>query len=78
MQKILTFAWKQIHAVYSDRGLLIFMLLTPVALATIMGLAFGSGGGSLTISDISLAVVNLDEGAGDDNYGEAVASRSII
>lgn len=74
MQKILTFAWKQLHNVYSDPGLLLFLLITPVALATIIGLAFGSTGGSLSIETISLAVVNLDEGDGDTNYGNTIAS----
>lgn len=74
MQKLLTFAWKQLQFVYADTGLLLFMLITPVALATIMGLAFGSGGGGLTISEISIVVVNLDEGTTDTNYGENIAS----
>lgn len=74
MQKLLTFAWKQLQFVYADRGLLLFMLITPVALATIMGLAFGSSGGSFSLAEISLAVVNLDEGDGDTNYGDTIAS----
>lgn len=74
MQKLLTFAWKQLQHVYADTGLLLFMLITPIALATIMGLAFGSGGGSLTISEISVAVVNLDEGTANTNYGDNIAS----
>ena len=74
MQKILTFAWKQLQNVYSDTGLLLFMLITPVALATIIGLAFGSPGGTFSVPQISLAVVNLDEGDGDTNYGDTIAS----
>lgn len=74
MQQILTFAWKQVHRVYSDRGLLIFMLLTPLAIATIIGLAFGGQNGTISIRDIPVAVVNLDEGAGDSQYGAIIAN----
>ena len=74
MQKLLTFAWKQLQNVYSDKGLLLFLLITPVALATIMGLAFGTSGGSFTLAAIPLAVVNLDEGDGNTNYGDTIAS----
>lgn len=74
MQKLFTFAWKQLQYVYADKGLLLFMLITPVALATIMGLAFGSSGGSLSLPEISVAVVNLDQGEGDTNYGDTIAS----
>ncbi|MEL6524731.1 MAG: ABC transporter permease, partial [Chloroflexota bacterium] len=74
MQKILTFAWKQIHTVYSDPSLLMLMFATPLALATIIGLAFGGAGGELTINNIPIAVVNLDEGDGDTNYGDTIAS----
>lgn len=73
MQKLLTFAWKQLQYVYADRSLLLFMLITPVALATIMGLAFGTSGGSFSLAEIPLAVVNLDEGDGDTNYGNTIA-----
>lgn len=74
MQQILTFAWKQVHRVYSDRGLLIFMLLTPLAIATIIGLAFGGQNGTISIRDIPVAVVNLDAGSADNNFGQIVAS----
>lgn len=74
MQKLFTFAWKQLQYVYADKGLLLFMLITPVALATIMGLAFGSTGGTISLPEISVAVVNLDAGDGDTNYGDTIAS----
>ncbi|MGB7340277.1 MAG: ABC transporter permease [Phototrophicaceae bacterium] len=74
IQKIFTIAWKQLHTVYSDAGLLLFMLITPIALATIMGLAFGGNGGTISINNIDLAVVNLDEGAADTNYGQTISN----
>jgi ABC-type Na+ efflux pump permease subunit len=74
MQQIFTFAWKQVHRVYSDKGLLIFMLLTPLAIATIIGLAFGGHSGVIVIRDIPIAVVNLDEGAGDSQLGATISS----
>lgn len=74
MEKILTIAWKELYTVSTDRVLLLFMLGTPLAISVIIGLAFGSGGGELTMGAISVAVVNLDQGGGEGNLGETVAS----
>ncbi len=74
MEKILTIAWKELYTVSTDRVLLLFMLGTPLAISLIIGLAFGSSGGELTIGAISVAVVNLDQGDGEGNLGETVAS----
>ena len=74
MDKILTIAWKELYTVFTDRVLVLFMLGTPLAISLIIGLAFGSGGGELTLRAISVAVVNLDQGDGERNLGETVAS----
>lgn len=74
MDKILTLAWKELYGVYRDRALLLFLIGTPLAISLILGFAFGGNSGNLTISDIPVAVVNLDEGKGGSNFGEMIAS----
>ncbi|MCB9138221.1 MAG: ABC transporter permease [Caldilineaceae bacterium] len=66
MRKIWTIAAKDLIATYTDRNLLIIMLLTPLLLSTIIALAFGGGasGDSAgpSLSDIPIAIVNQDQG----------------
>ena len=63
-RKIRAIAWKDTYLTFTDRTLLVMMLLTPLLLSTIIGLAFGgASGGEITFEDIPVAVVNLDEGA---------------
>lgn len=64
MKKILTIAGKELYTTFTNRALLLIMVLTPLALASIMALAFGGlgGGGADIFTDIPVAVVNLDEG----------------
>ncbi|MBL8156532.1 MAG: ABC transporter permease [Anaerolineae bacterium] len=78
MSKIWTIAWKDIYATYSDRNLVLVMLAAPLAVATIIALAFGglAGGGS-PISNIPVAIVNLDQGSGGFNYGDIFVNAFI-
>lgn len=64
MRQILAIAWKDLHLTYTDRSLLLIMIVTPLALATIIGLAFSGAirGSDVPVRDIPVAVVNLDEG----------------
>ncbi len=65
MMPMLTIAWKNIYVVFRDRNLLLIMIVTPLTLATIIGLAFGGigGGGAVaSFSDIPVVLVNLDAG----------------
>jgi ABC-2 type transport system permease protein len=66
MNKILAIIWKDLYITYTDRNLLLIMIATPLALATIITLAFSgflTGGGSdVPVSNIPVAVVNLDQG----------------
>jgi ABC-2 type transport system permease protein len=69
--KIWTIAWKDIATTYRDRNTVAVMLAAPLAVATIIALAFGGlGGGSSPIQNIPVAVVNLDAGSGDTNFGD--------
>jgi len=64
IRKIWTIASKDIIASYTDRNLILIMLITPLAISSIIALAFSGIGGGGGIEDITVALVNLD--AGDD------------
>lgn len=72
MRKLWTIAWKDLYLRFTDRNLLLLMIATPLALSTIVGLAFGGlGGDSSPIADIPMAVLNLDRGNSFGlNYGQ--------
>lgn len=75
MQKLWAIAWKDIYQTFTDRSLLVVMILTPLVLATIISMAFGGlSGGQLEIGDIPVVLVNLDEGietnGQQQNFGE--------
>lgn len=70
MSKILAIAWRDLYITFTDRNAVLLMIVTPLVLAAIIGYAFSgffNGGGDVPIRDISLAVVNLDEGATNDD-----------
>lgn len=71
MRKIWTIVWKDLYLTFTDRNLLLLMFVTPLALATIISLAFGDlGGGAPPVEDIPVVIVNLDEGGPHgENFG---------
>jgi ABC-2 type transport system permease protein len=77
MNKILAIAWKNVYITYRDRNLLLIMLATPLALSIIIGLAFGGlGSGTGGITDVPVAIVNLDSSIEQNgqtfNFGETL------
>jgi ABC-type transport system involved in multi-copper enzyme maturation permease subunit len=67
VRKIAAIAWREIYVRFTDRTLLVIMIATPLALSTIVGLAFGGlGSNQAPITDIPISIVNLDEG---NQYG---------
>ena len=69
MDKIWIIARKDIISTFTDRNLLLIMLATPLALAAIIALAFSDlGGGSSPLTDIPVALVNLDVGDPDTRF----------
>lgn len=77
-EKIWTIAWKDIIRTYTDRTLLLIMLVTPVALSTIIALAFSDVGGDTGgFDDIPVAIVNQDTGTETLNAGEIIVSALI-
>jgi ABC-2 type transport system permease protein len=79
MNKILAMVWKDLYTTYTDRNLLLIMIVAPLALATIISLAFSNffnASGDVPISDIPVAVVNLDQGV--DNGGTVFNNGGIF
>lgn len=64
MRKIWTIISLDVYTTFTDRSLLLLMFATPLALATIIAVAFGdiASGAGAPIRDIPVALVNLDEG----------------
>lgn len=80
MRKVWAIAQKDIYGTFTSRGLLAIMFAMPLALATIISLAFGgAGGGSTGIAGIPVAIVNLDTGdpASGFNGGAAFVSAFV-
>jgi len=64
MDKLRSIAFKDIRTRFTDRRLLMIMIAAPLAIATIIGLAFGGlGSSSSPISHIPVAVINNDQPA---------------
>ena len=78
MRKIWTIAWKDVSTTFRDRNLVLIMLAAPLAVATVIALAFGSAaGGDIPIKDIPVAIVNLDKGANGQNLGDSYVDTFI-
>jgi len=61
--KVLTIAWKDLRSTARNMPALVMMLVAPLALASLLGFAFGGGSG-FDIAAIKVAVADLDTGAG--------------
>lgn len=71
LNKIWTIAWKDIYTTFRDRNVVLIMIAAPLAVATIIALAFGGlGSGSSPIENIPVAIVNQDRGGEFTNLGE--------
>lgn len=78
MRKIWTIAWKDVSTTFRDRNLVLIMLAAPLAVATVIALAFGGvAGGDIPIKDIPVAIVNLDKGANGQNFGDVYVNAFI-
>jgi ABC-2 type transport system permease protein len=76
MNKLWTIAFKDIRTRFTDRTLLLIMLAAPLAISTIIGLAFGGLGSSESpIQNIPVAVINSDQpGAYGVSFGATLAT----
>ncbi len=79
LTKLWTIAWKDIRGTFTDRSLLLIMIVTPLAIATIIALAFSQivNGSDSPISDIPVALVNLDTGAGGFDGGQIFVNALV-
>lgn len=79
LSKIWTIAYKDLYITFTDRNLILIMIVTPLALASIIGLAFGgfinTSGNDVPVQDIPVAVVNLDQGA---EVGSATVNQGQV
>jgi ABC-2 type transport system permease protein len=75
MKKLWTIAAKEVRTRFTDRNLLLIMIAAPLAISTIIGLAFGGlGDTSSPIRDIPVAVVNHDRpGLDGTSFGALLA-----
>jgi ABC-2 type transport system permease protein len=75
MNKLWVIAFKDIRTRFTDRTLLLIMLVAPLIISTIIGLAFGGlGRTSSPISNIPVAVINNDQpGADGTSFGAMLA-----
>jgi ABC-type Na+ efflux pump permease subunit len=62
MDRLWTIALKELRTRFTDRNLLLIMLAAPLAISTIIGLAFGGMGRTASpISGIPVAVIDFDQ-----------------
>ena len=81
IRKIYAIISRSVFQFFTDTSLVLIMIVTPLAISSIVGLVFGGAGddGNLTISDISVGIVNLDEGSSNnpDGYGAIITSAFL-
>jgi ABC-2 type transport system permease protein len=86
LNNILTIARTHLYMVFQDRGALALMFIAPIAISTIIGLAFASNTDEFEIADSRVLVVNQDQtltlGAGptarEVNYGQQVYGEVFV
>ena len=65
MRKILAIAWKDLRSTFRNVPALVMMLAAPLALAALLGFAFGGGNGGFDIAATKVVVANLDKGGAE-------------
>jgi ABC-2 type transport system permease protein len=75
MTKIWSIAWKDLRSTMRNVPALVMMLVAPLALAGLLGFAFG-GGDSFEIAATKVALANDDVRPAWDSSGEAPPSRA--
>src|SRR3989304_9798405 len=60
--KFIAITFKELLIAFRDRAALVLVLVAPVALALVMSFAFSGMGGGGNLPQISMALVNLDDG----------------
>ena len=77
MKKILAIAWKDLRSTSRNMPALLMMLAAPLALAALLGFAFGGGNG-FDIAATKVVVANQDKGAAGAGQNAGAAIQSIL
>ena len=79
MNKLWAITYKDILATFTDRNVVLIMLVTPLLISTIVALAFGNfTGGGAPLQNVPVALVNLDSGDSSGfNAGNVFVSAFI-
>lgn len=77
MTKILAIAWKDLRGTARNMPALVMMLAAPLALAALLGFAFG-GGDSFDIAATKVVVANLDRGGAEAGESAGAAIEKIL
>ena len=77
MKKIFAIAWKDLRSTARNMPALLMMLAAPLALAALLGFAFGGGNG-FDIAATKVVVANLDKGAAGAGQSAGAAIQSIL
>ncbi len=80
MRKLWAILWKENYERFTDRTGAIYMFLVPLVMSAIMGLAFSgmTGPQDVTVLDIPVGIVNLDEGGSQGTALGAIFSEALI
>ncbi len=79
LSKVWAIAYKELYVTFTDRNLILIMILTPLALASIIGAAFSgfiNTSNDVPVKDIPVAIVNLDKGS--ETNGTTINNGSIF
>ncbi len=77
MTKVLAIAWKDLRSTSRNVPALVMMLAAPLALAALLGFAFGGGGG-FDIAATKVVVANLDRGGAEAGQNAGAAIQTIL
>ena len=76
MHRIAAIAWKDLRSTARNLPALVMMLLAPLALAALLGFAFG-GGGDFSISATKVVVANGDQEAPGGGAGDSAGTLIV-
>jgi ABC-2 type transport system permease protein len=76
MRRLIVLALKEIVVTFRDLGAIVTMLVSPVVLTLAIGAAFGTGG-SATLTDIPVLLLNDDDGAMSQTVVDVFQSEDL-
>jgi len=74
MRRVLAIVWKDLRSIYRQPSAVALMIAVPLALASLLGLAFGGQSG-FHLDPVKIAVVNLDKTGGG---APALSAASVL